>query len=624
MNYEKVIESRHDEPCNLSRRSNFALVTAYFSVGFVGSFIHTPLNVYLVKSLYVEGHIQNTISICLSLPWSFKLIFGAVSDAVPIYGRHRKPYLTMGALLYSAAFVSYSLMAVDNVVLLAGCIFSGTMGLICLDVMADTMCVERSKFEEEAVRGQMQATCYSIRFGGSLLGAILGALVCNSAHWGWGLTFRQVALVNGLVPLLLVTPWLVCLREKYHRCAPDDLGHCHGHRHSDDRCRSTRSEGGGVEMVSGLRKYKSSVTDGDDDAEVACSSKITSCSTSTNTTIATSNTTRMSSSSRLVNAAASGKAAGAEDTQSKTYSSTGSSSSALRDTTKPLTATAADDDDGIDDTAPLTRQFQQVWSTVQLQAVWRPMAFVFLYNITQLPNVAWQSFLQLDLHFEPWILGLTAILCSFMTFAGVLAYKYLFFKASWRSIYAYSMLLTTFFSLLQLLLVFRVNQSYFHLNNVLFSLGDDVLSTYVHGIQMLPICNMYMSLCPEGAEGTSYSMLTTFGNIALVCAASLGNLLSGAWDVSNEAMRADDVGGLWKLSLLTSVLSLLPIGFLFLLPKSADEQARLAKSQVRSRVGGGVFLLVLFGSLAWTVSQAVGELSTVWGKGAGRGGPVHF
>ena len=27
---------------------------------------------------------------------------------------------------------------------------------------------------------------------------------------------------------------------------------------------------------------------------------------------------------------------------------------------------------------------------------------------------------------------------------------------------------------------------------------------------------MYMRLCPDGSEGASYAMLTTFGNIALV------------------------------------------------------------------------------------------------------------
>ena len=75
----------------------------------------------------------------------------------------------------------------------------------------------------------------------------------------------------------------------------------------------------------------------------------------------------------------------------------------------------------------------------------------------QIPNVAWQSFLQLSLRFEPWILGLTVTLGSFMTFAGILAYKYLFFKTSWRRIYVWSVGLTTFFSLLQMCLIFQVH-----------------------------------------------------------------------------------------------------------------------------------------------------------------------
>ena len=35
-----------------------------------------------------------------------------------------------------------------------------------------------------------------------------GTIVSNKSQWGWGLTFSQVALLNGLVPFLLVAPWL--------------------------------------------------------------------------------------------------------------------------------------------------------------------------------------------------------------------------------------------------------------------------------------------------------------------------------------------------------------------------------------------------------------------------------
>ena len=263
------------------------------------------------------------------------------------------------------------------------------------------------------------------------------------------------------------------------------------------------------------------------------------------------------------------------------------------------------EDTGPSNTHPVLIQLNDIWETVQLKSVWRPMLFVYTYNLLQIPNVAWQSYLQLTLHFPPWILGLTVILGSFMTLAGVTAYKNYFFKSSWRSIYVGTMCLTTFFSLLQLVLIFQLNIKYLHISNYFFALGDDVITAYISGIQFLPVCIMYMRLCPDGAEGASYSMLTTFGNIALVCASNIGNILSGIWDVSNTALKDGDIDGIWKLSLLTSVLAMLPILWLRLLPNNAEEQEELAKSKEKSRTAGIIFLIVLFGSLAWTSISAI-------------------
>jgi hypothetical protein len=53
---------------DLFRKENVAIALGYFSVGFVGSFLATPLNVYLVEYLNVEPDVQNTISILQSLP----------------------------------------------------------------------------------------------------------------------------------------------------------------------------------------------------------------------------------------------------------------------------------------------------------------------------------------------------------------------------------------------------------------------------------------------------------------------------------------------------------------------------------------------------------------------------
>lgn len=197
-----------DPRCDIFRKENLAITMAYLSVGLVTSLLQTPLNIYMVHTLNAEPSLQNTIGILQTLPWSLKLVFGFLSDSCPMYGMQRKPYLTMGALVYSFAFLTYAFCGIDNTPFLALCIFIGTLGLIMMDVMADTMCVQRSRFETDDSRGQMQASFYSVRFAGGLAGAVIGASVCNKDLLGVGLSFHGVAFVIGLIPFVLVVPWL--------------------------------------------------------------------------------------------------------------------------------------------------------------------------------------------------------------------------------------------------------------------------------------------------------------------------------------------------------------------------------------------------------------------------------
>ena len=145
---------------------------------------------------------------------------------------------------------------------------------------------------------------------------------------------------------------------------------------------------------------------------------------------------------------------------------------------------------------------------------------------------------------------------------------------------------------MQLLLIFGINTR-LGISNFLFALGDDALASFVVGIQFLPLCVVYLKyvptttqhktkhdahvsllkfgcipshaqfppplpktrLCPGGSEGAVYAMLTTFGNVALLAGNSLGTLFASLWDVSNAALRRGELGGLWKLTVLTSCLS---------------------------------------------------------------------
>ena len=121
-------------------------MASYFCVGFTASFIATPLSVYMVKELGelltlgkekrqqkeykvpsgaepqlvlcltsislpsllsllagAQPEEQNTINVLMTIPWSFKLLYGFLSDTYKLFGYRRKSYLLLGYIMYAAS-----------------------------------------------------------------------------------------------------------------------------------------------------------------------------------------------------------------------------------------------------------------------------------------------------------------------------------------------------------------------------------------------------------------------------------------------------------------------------------------------------------------------------------------
>jgi len=105
------------------------------------------------------------------------------------------------------------------------------------------------------------------------------------------------------------------------------------------------------------------------------------------------------------------------------------------------------------------------------------------------------------LHFTDWKLGVIGIVSSVFSYLGIATYRYCLFKTSWRNIYIFTTLLILVFSILQLCLIFRLNQR-IGVSDVVFSLGDNAMAHFVGAVQFLPAVSMFLRLCPNGAEGT--------------------------------------------------------------------------------------------------------------------------
>lgn len=118
------------------------------------------------------------------LPWSFKILYGLLSDSVPILGYKRKPYFLIGWIIYIIASLWLALLVEASILATILGNFLMSCGLLLADVCTDTMCVERAKLESDEVKGTLQSAGYTYRAVGMIIGAVLGAILFNKDVWG--------------------------------------------------------------------------------------------------------------------------------------------------------------------------------------------------------------------------------------------------------------------------------------------------------------------------------------------------------------------------------------------------------------------------------------------------------
>ena len=82
-------------------------------------------------------------------PWSIKLLYGLVSDNVPLLGSKRRAYvIVMGALQFLSLFICF-FFEVSNTNLLTALLFLSSLSGAYLDVIVDALMVTHSREDEE-------------------------------------------------------------------------------------------------------------------------------------------------------------------------------------------------------------------------------------------------------------------------------------------------------------------------------------------------------------------------------------------------------------------------------------------------------------------------------------------
>jgi len=254
-------------------------------------------------------------------------------------------------------------------------------------------------------------------------------------------------------------------------------------------------------------------------------------------------------------------------------------------------------------------QCAEIWKTVCTRSVWQPLGFTFVFNLLQVSNAAWRQFLKSVLGFTSAQLNALLVKSYVLLYLGTMTYKVFFLHSSWRHLYRICILLNVLVSGLQLLLI---RGHTFGLSPFWFALGDDSFSEFLQGIQFLPIAIMMVNLVPVGSEGASYAMYTTFWNSAMLLSPAISTMLLPIWDVSKAALERGELDGMFNLTLLTTAIQASPIFLLSWLPHGKEDLMALSLStnenenpHATSRLGGGCFLIVLFGSMLYTFTVTI-------------------
>ena len=166
--------SSPEEQINPLSSDYVGIIANYFSVGLmVGGSTSLLYPVLIVKAGATASFMTASYAIVMVF-WSYKIIFGFLSDCFPIAGFKRKPYIVLGWLFCMVVLVCLALEGDEIhprhlVVMLA----IANMGYVWADVAADGFMVWVAHREPIEERGKMQTLVYSMNKLGQIVINIL-------------------------------------------------------------------------------------------------------------------------------------------------------------------------------------------------------------------------------------------------------------------------------------------------------------------------------------------------------------------------------------------------------------------------------------------------------------------
>jgi folate/biopterin transporter len=224
-------------------------------------------------------------------------------------------------------------------------------------------------------------------------------------------------------------------------------------------------------------------------------------------------------------------------------------------------ATISETDDAVEEDrlADIKGQMSSLWEAIKQPQIYKPAAFIFLWQSTPTSEGAMLFFMTDDLGFGPEILGRIRFIGAFSSLMGVWLYNSYLKTQSIKDILFWSTIISFPLGLLDLVLITHANRAV-GIPDTWFVFGDDVVLSILGEIAFLPSLVLAARLCPKGVEAVLFATLMSINNGAGTVGTEVGALLTKALGVTEK--NFDNLALLSFVCNLTSLYPLLFIGWL--------------------------------------------------------------
>ncbi|HWA96870.1 MAG TPA: MFS transporter [Pirellulales bacterium] len=159
----------------------------------------------LLKSWECPADTIASFSAALIIPWAFKPLYGALTDAVPLFGMRRKSYLIASSAVAALGFTGLCLLpltAEPAPGLLLTCLLVPALGIAVADVVVDGLMVEHG--QASGTTGRLQSIQWGAIYTAAVVTGLAGGAI--SEHALYRLPMFVCAITSGaMLWLALVT-----------------------------------------------------------------------------------------------------------------------------------------------------------------------------------------------------------------------------------------------------------------------------------------------------------------------------------------------------------------------------------------------------------------------------------